>query len=155
MAPATWQVPTALCKLGRQNPDPLIHMPRTTLLLALHNHQPHGNFDDVLDRAYADCYAPLIELLLEMPAIRCALHYTGALLEWLERKHPEFFAKLRALVERAQVELLGGGFYEPMLAVLPDRDALGQLAMMSDYLERHFGVRPRGMWLAERVWEPD
>src|SRR3989441_10221456 len=25
---------------------------------------------------------------------------------------------------------------------------------MADYLERWFGLRPKGAWLAERVWEP-
>ena len=127
---------------------------RKTLLLAIHNHQPDGNFDEVFQKSHDLCYRPLVDLLLEFPLVRCALHFTGALYEWIERNRSELFGKIRALVERQQVELLGGGFYEPMLAVLPRRDALGQLSMMSDYLESHFGVRPRGMWLAERVWEP-
>ena len=40
-------------------------------------------------------------------------------------------------------------------AILPDRDAVGQLATMADRCEQLFGQRPAGMWLAERVWEPD
>ena len=55
---------------------------------------------------------------------------------------------------RGQVELLTGGFYEPILAVLPDHDKVGQIQRLTDFLVSHFGVRPRGMWLAERVWEP-
>ncbi len=125
-----------------------------TLLLAIHNHQPDGNFGHVFENAYEDCYRPVLDALLDSPHVRCSLHHTGALLEWIERERPAYFEKMRTLVGRGQVELLGGGFYEPMLAVLPERDALGQIAMMSDYLERHFGVRPEGMWLAERVWEP-
>ena len=61
-----------------------------------------------------------------MQAWRCTT--PGALLEWIERERPDYFDKLRALVGRGQVELLGGGFYEPMLAVLPERDARGQIA---------------------------
>src|SRR5262249_59571095 len=124
------------------------------LLLALHNHQPDGNFDEVFAESYEHCYRPVVDSLLEFPRVRCALHFTGALLEWIERHRADLFAKLRVLVERGQVELLGGGFYEPMLAVLPDRDALGQLAMMAEYLTRNFGRAPRGMWLAARVWAP-
>ena len=56
---------------------------------------------------------------------------------------------------RGQVEILGGGFYEPVLASLPERDRIGQLTRMADELESMFGERPRGAWLAERVWEPD
>jgi hypothetical protein len=52
------------------------------------------------------------------------------------------------------MELLTGGFYEPILAILPDRDKVGQIQHLTEFLVSHFGVRPRGMWLAERVWEP-
>ena len=52
------------------------------------------------------------------------------------------------------MELLTGGFYEPILAVLPDPDKRGQIQRLSEFLATSFGVRPRGMWLAERVWEP-
>jgi alpha-amylase len=48
---------------------------------------------------------------------------------------------------------MGGGFYEPIFTMLPDEDAAGQLAMMSDFLSRRFGRRPEGAWLPERVWE--
>src|SRR2546426_2302554 len=41
-----------------------------------------------------------------------------------------------------------------MLAVLPDHDKVGQIERLTEFLKAHFGVRPRGMWLAERVWEP-
>ena len=54
-----------------------------------------------------------------------------------------------------QVEILGGGYYEPVLASLPERDRVGQLTRMGDELEALFGRRPGGAWLAERVWEPD
>ena len=124
------------------------------LLLGIHNHQPEGNFGHVFAQCYADCYAPLVDALLDAPHVTVALHHTGPLLEWIERERHDYFDKVRVLVGRGQAELLGGGFYEPMLAVLPERDARGQIHMMSDYLESHFGARPRGMWLAERVWEP-
>jgi alpha-amylase len=80
---------------------------------------------------------------------------SGPLLDWLEANRPELLRELRALVERGQVEILGGGYQEPMLAILPDRDALGQLERMADRCEQLLGQRPAGMWLAERVWEPD
>jgi alpha-amylase len=129
-------------------------MARLTLLLGLHNHQPVGNFGHVFAQAYDDCYRRVIDLLTESPAVRLSLHHTGPLLEWLEGERPDYLERTRALVQRGQVELLGGGFYEPMLAVLPERDALGQIRLMADWCETKLGARPRGMWLAERVWEP-
>ncbi|MSP63138.1 MAG: DUF1926 domain-containing protein [Myxococcales bacterium] len=128
--------------------------PKVTLLLGFHNHQPDGNFDDVFAQAYADCYSRLLDALDAAPHIRCALHHTGPLLEWTSRERPDYFARLRALVARHQIELLGGGFYEPMLAVIPERDAVAQIRRMTDYCAAHLGQSPVGMWLAERVWEP-
>lgn len=124
------------------------------LVLLIHAHQPVGNFDDVLERAYKECYRPFLERLHEHPGVRIGLHYSGVLLEWLERRHPEYFVRLRELVGRGQAELVGGGFYEPILIVIPPADQQAQLQRMAVYLERHFGRRPAGAWLAERVWEP-
>jgi alpha-amylase len=130
-------------------------MGTVTLLLGIHNHQPQGNFDHVLRQGYEDCYRRLLDAIGEHPGVRITLHYSGPLIEWLEDHHPEYFDALADMVDTGQVEMMGGGFYEPMLSVLPERDAAGQLEMMSEFIEGRVGRRPRGMWLAERVWEPD
>ena len=129
--------------------------PRISLALALHNHQPVGNFGWVLAEVFDTAYAPMIDALERHPGVRLSLHYTGPLLTWLIAERPEAVERLRSLVTRGQVEILGGGFYEPVLASLPERDRIGQLSRMADELESMFGERPRGAWLAERVWEPD
>ncbi|HEY3335163.1 MAG TPA: alpha-amylase/4-alpha-glucanotransferase domain-containing protein [Candidatus Limnocylindrales bacterium] len=129
--------------------------PRISLALAIHNHQPVGNFGWVFAEVYDRAYLPMLEALERHPGVRLSLHYTGPLLEWLAAERPEFLERLRALVARSQVELLGGGLYEPVLASLPERDRVDQLSRMAGVLERMTGTRPRGAWLAERVWEPD
>ena len=58
------------------------------------------------------------------------------------------------MVESGQVEMLGGGFYEPILISIPSADQHDQIVQLADYVEHHFGKRPSGAWLAERVWEP-
>src|SRR5205807_4101222 len=67
---------------------------------------------------------------------------------------PATFDLLGRLVSSGRVEILTGGFYEPILAMLPDEDKVGQIQALTEFLRANFGVRPRGMWLAERVWEP-
>ncbi|MGH9865266.1 MAG: alpha-amylase/4-alpha-glucanotransferase domain-containing protein, partial [Candidatus Acidiferrales bacterium] len=129
-------------------------MPRFNLILLIHAHQPVGNFDDVIERAYQKSYLPFVQLLLRHPFLRVGLHYSGGLLEWIEKAHPEYFKGLKTLVERGQVELVGGGFYEPILVAIPKEDAHEQIERLADYIALHFGERPRGAWLAERVWEP-
>jgi 4-alpha-glucanotransferase len=124
------------------------------LVLLIHAHQPVGNFDDVIERAYTHCYLPFVELLEKHPQIRFGLHLSGCLLEWIENAHPEYFDLLRRLEERNQLEMVGGGYYEPILISIPQEDRREQIDRLSDYLEKHFHRRPRGAWLTERVWEP-
>ena len=127
---------------------------RISLALILHNHQPVGNFGWVIGEVYQRAYEPMVGALERHPRVRVALHYTAPLLEWLDANQPAFLDRLRALVARGQVEIMGGGHFEPILAALPERDRLGQLKRMRQDLERRFGVAPAGAWLAERVWEP-
>src|SRR5687768_8518944 len=127
---------------------------RISLALIIHNHQPVGNFGWVIGEVYEKAYEPLVGALEKHPGVRLALHYTAPLLEWLDANQPEFLERLYALVTRGQVEIVGGGHFEPILVSLPDRDRLGQLTRMRDDLARRFNVAPRGAWLAERVWEP-
>lgn len=129
-------------------------MKKLSLSLLIHAHQPVGNFDDVLESAYLKSYYAFAELLSRHPGIRIGLHYSGSLLQWIEKRHPEFFELVRELVKRKQVELVGGGFYEPILISIPFADRLDQIRSLADYIEKHFGKRPAGVWLAERVWEP-
>ena len=92
---------------------------RISLALTLHNHQPIGNFGWVFAEVFEQAYQPMVEALLRHPRVRLGLHYTGPLLEWLRAERPAFIADLRALADRGQVEILGGGLYEPVLASLP------------------------------------
>ena len=123
------------------------------LILALHNHQPIGNFDGVFEQSYAESYLPFLNLISEYPEIPFSLHTSGSLLEWLECQHPEYIDLLRSLVERGQTEIVGGAFYEPILANIPRRDRIGQIQSFTQHLEKVFGTSVRGMWMPERVWE--
>lgn len=127
---------------------------RLHLALALHNHQPVGNFGWVLERNFEESYLPMLEALERHPRIKAALHYSGFLLDHLREHHPQFIKRVRGLVERGQVEVLGGGYFEPILPIISDRDKLVQLKLLRDAVTRDFGRRPSGLWLAERVWEP-
>jgi alpha-amylase/alpha-mannosidase (GH57 family) len=128
-------------------------MPGVRLILALHNHQPVGNFDDVFEAAHRESYRPFLEVMEDYPEIPFALHTSGPLLEWLVDRHPEYIDRLRKAVKQGRVEVLGGGFYEPILTMIPYRDCVGQIREYSHYLRELFGEEIRGMWLPERVWE--
>ena len=123
--------------------------------LVIHFHQPVGNLDMVVRKATDRCYRPFLELLTEHPDVNMTLHYSGCLLEWLEVNAPDVTDSIRDLVTRGQVELMTGGFYEPILAALPRIDRVGQIEMMTGHLRTTYGADPTGLWLTERVWEQD
>jgi alpha-amylase len=128
-------------------------MGKVCLLLGIHNHQPVGNFDHVFREAHDRCYRPFLDLLREYPDLRISLHYSGPLMDWLEKHQPTFLDELKSLVNQRQVELLTGGYYEPILTAIPARDGVGQVTMMSRYLKERLEADPTGLWLAERVWD--
>lgn len=123
------------------------------LILTLHNHQPVGNFDGVFQSAFEDSYVPFLNVLQDFPDLPVVLHISGSLLDWLARNHPEYIVRVREFVRRGQIELLGGPYYEPILAAIPRRDRIGQIQLYKRHLETLFETRVRGMWVPERVWE--
>lgn len=123
-------------------------------VFCIHNHQPVGNFPEVIEEAYQKSYRPFLESMSMYPEVRFTLHNTGYLLDWIVRNHPEYIELLKSMVERGQAEVMGGGYFEPVLSVIPEDDRISQILMMSEKLEELFGTKPRGLWLAERVWEP-
>ena len=129
-------------------------LPKFNLVLLIHAHQPVGNFHDVIERTYQRSYLPFLECLERHARVRVGLHYTGPLFEWIAENHPDYISRVRDLVARGQVEIVGGGFYEPILIAIPYEDRIEQIRRLATFIEERFGMPPTGAWLAERVWEP-
>lgn len=123
------------------------------LCLALHNHQPIGNFEQVFEQAYLQSYRPFLDLFEGFGDLRISLHTSGPLMEWLDQAHPEYLDRVATLVSQGRIEILGGPFYEPILTMIPARDRRGQIRLFTRWLESRLGGRVRGMWMPERVWE--
>lgn len=129
-------------------------MKQVYFAIALHFHQPVGNFENIFERAYRLCYYPYLNLLSDYPEINMTLHLSGSLLDYLEAKHPEILERLKKMISRGQIEMLGGGYYEPIFTAIPENDLAAQIRMMSGYIKEKFNFSARGLWLPERVWEP-
>ncbi len=124
-------------------------------VFGLHLHQPVGNFDHVFAQHVEDVYRPLLDRLAGRGFLPVALHLSGPLLEWLEGHEPAYLDRLGALASDGKIEILLAGFYEPVLAALPRADRVEQIRWMHEAVQRRFGVVARGLWLTERVWEPE
>ena len=122
---------------------------------AFHLHQPVGNFGHVIEEHVRTVYRPLIDHLASRPQWPVIVHVSGALLEWCERYDRALIDDLAQLAADGRVEFLLAGFYEPVLASLPVPDRLSQIQWLREWLLANFGVAGDGLWLTERVWEPD
>ena len=129
-------------------------MKKLKLVFGVHSGQPVGTTEEQFEQAYQYSYKPFLTVLYKYPKVKTAIHFSGVLLEWFEDKHPEYMMLINEMVKRRQVELIGGGFYSPVLPIIPSKDRVGQVEQLTTYLRRRFGKRPRGCWITEGVWEP-
>ena len=129
-------------------------MKKVNFAFGIHNHQPVGNFHSVFEKSYQTGYLPFLRLLQKYSNVKTTIHFSGILLSWIKENHPEAIELLRSLVSRGQLELMTGGFYEPILPAIPDRDKLSQIRKLTGFIKENFDYDPHGLWLAERVWEP-
>src|SRR3954451_11063322 len=105
--------------------------PNLRLVIVLHNHQPIGNFDGVMEAAYQDSYRAFLDVFEDYTNLPIALHTSGSLMEWLGGGHPEELDRLGAFVAAGRMEIVGGAFYEPILTMIPPRDLIGQIRRYS------------------------
>ena len=142
--------PPPLDRPERHRPNMPNHI---RLILALHNHQPVGNFDNVFQQAFDDSYHPFLEVFSRYESLKMSLHTSGSLMEWLAAHHPEYVDRLAELVEQGRIEIIGGAYFEPILAMIPSRDRIGQIRSYTRWLQNRLGATIRGLWVPERVWE--
>jgi alpha-amylase len=93
--------------------------------------------------------------MYKFPELKFTLHFSGFLLEWFIDNKPEAIKKIKEMTKRNQIEFIGGGFYEPILAIIPYRDRVAQIKKLSHLIKDKFNVDVQGAWLSERVWEPN
>ena len=125
------------------------------LPIVFHFHQPVGQFDFIYEDVCNKSYEPLINIIYQFPNVKFTLHFSGNLLEWLIDNKPQFIEKLKAMAKKGQIEIIGGGYYEPIFALIPYRDKIAQMKKLSDLIKSEFDLDVKGAWLSERVWEPD
>ncbi len=127
-----------------------IHLP-----IVFHFHQPVDNHIFVLEDCFKKAYNPLVDNLFQFSDVKVTLHFSGNLLEWFLENKPEFIEKLKIMAKRGQLEMIGGGYYEPIFGIIPYRDKIAQMKKLTDLIKKEFGLDVKGAWLSERVWEPN
>ncbi|MCK5735563.1 MAG: 4-alpha-glucanotransferase, partial [Spirochaetaceae bacterium] len=105
-------------------------MSKVKLIFGTSNSVPSGETELLFEDVYQKAFKPFLTSIYNHPEINSTLFYAGPLLEWLERKHPEFHTVLAEMMSRKSIEILGGGFWDPMLPLVPAPDRVGQIEVM-------------------------
>lgn len=128
-------------------------MKKVSLLFGIHMHQPVDNFAAAVDEAVERCYKPFFETMVKYPDFKFTLHCSGWLLDQIRCNHFDIFKKMQFLTEKGSIEWVTAGYYEPVLSSIPSKDRIAQIEKLNRYIKKYFKVKPKGLWLTERVWE--
>ncbi len=109
--------------------------------------------DNIKD-IYQNKYKKIFSFLCSHPKIRLMLFIPGVVLEWLRNNHPEIITILSEKTASGQIELLGGGYCEPVLPLILPADRVAQIENLTTLIRKLVGKKPRGVFLNESIWDP-
>ncbi len=122
--------------------------------VCLYHSKPLGTPKEELEYALYHCYRPLLTYVYTKIQVKLSLHLSGNIFEWLENQYPEINMLIQDLMKRGQLELVGGGFYDPAFPFIPVKDRGMQIEMLNTYLRKRFGKKPQGALISEHFWHP-
>lgn len=103
-------------------------------------------------------YLPTLAYFAAHPELRAVFEYSGVTLELLAEGWPEAIDLLRLLLQRGQIELMGGTYANPILSLVPSDHARQHLARFMAIHDQLFGdldaPRPQGIFLQEFAYDP-
>ena len=105
------------------------------------------------DKDYQNIYKPLTKFLYSNPNFKFSFYFNGPQILYYKKKRSEFITILKQLIERKQVEIIGGGYYDPVLPLLYSVDRNTQIDMLSTEVRQTFGKRPRGITTFGDIWD--
>jgi hypothetical protein len=108
---------------------------------------------EILEKDYQTVYKPLIKFLYTHPEISFSFNCTGNQIKFYKKRKNEILTILKQLIEKQQIEVLGGAYYDAILPLLYPADRNGQIDLLSTELRQNLGKRPRGIALYQDSWD--
>jgi 4-alpha-glucanotransferase len=124
------------------------------IVFGMFSQKPLGVLTEDLEFSLLHCYKPLLAYLYSQEYVKFSLYISATQLDWIEDRHPEINMLINDMVKRRQLELIAGGFYDPVMTLIPVKDRSQQLELSVTYLRKRFGRRPKTLWLTDQVWSP-
>ena len=111
------------------------------------------NNTEILDKSYQSVYKPVIKFLYSHQTFPLSFFFTGSQIQFFKKRKNELVTIIREMTDRAQVEILGGAYYDAPLPLLNSVDRNGQIDNLTSEIRLIFGKRPRGMTLFQDCWD--
>lgn len=121
----------------------------------LHFYQPANVEFYHIRKALDKSYWRLLRLMEEHPSLHFTINISGCLLERLaENKETAFLGRLKFLVKKKRVELVGSAAYHGFLPLLPEKEIVRQIRANEKILKKHFGrdLKLQGFFLPEMAY---
>ncbi|HAK44548.1 MAG TPA: hypothetical protein DCO79_01320 [Spirochaeta sp.] len=128
-------------------------MKKVKLIIGTVNSYSVVNGEEKLKKIYERSYKPFLRTV-HKSSVPVTMYYSGELLSWIIDKHDGMQMLVNDIVKSKKIEFLGGGYYSPLFSLIPRKDRVSQIELMTTEIRKRFGRRPRGMWITEKVWEP-
>lgn len=109
--------------------------------------------NDFFDKNYQNVYKPLLKFLYTNSELPFTFSFSGNQIQFFKKRKNEVLAILKELSDRKQVEILGGGYYSPILQLIYPADRNGQIDLLSAEIRQSIGKRPRGISLFQDCWD--
>jgi hypothetical protein len=126
---------------------------KVSVVLGFNAHIPLGASDALFEKIYTERLKPFFKTIYQFPHIPITLHFSGTLIHKVDRIYGELSSLISKMIERKQIELVGGGFYEPMMPLLSHQDRIGQIELLTTYLRKSFNKRVAGSYIPDIAWE--
>ncbi len=108
---------------------------------------------EVLEKSFQTVYKPVLKYLYSHPSFPMSFAFSGPQIQFFKKRKNELITILRELTDRKQVEILGGGYNDPLLPLLNSADRNGQIDLLTSEIRATLGKRPRGMTLFQDCWD--
>ena len=121
----------------------------------LHFYQPANIEAYAIKEALDKSYFRVIRLLEENPEFRLTINISGCLLERLEELgEMDFINRVRALINKKRLELVGTVAYHALLPLIPEEEIRRQIKANEEILKKYFGkdFKTKGFFFPEMAY---
>lgn len=114
----------------------------------------HGIPPSAYERVVDVALKPLLTLLHHRRDVTLQLSLPMSVVEYLDTNCMPLSLLLADLCRSGKVELLGGGYHQPILSLIGPKDRSNQIEMMTTALRKRFGQRPKNYFCHAQIFSP-